>query len=258
MSGFRAYFDFKDTTCKTAKKAGDTIELSPDESRHLCGSLRAVAGDKVEIFDLQANIFACEILEANQKRAVVKIISKIDPPKQTSEVYIAQCMPKGKVFDDIIRQSVEIGASGVIALVSERSLVRFDDSADAEKKAQKWRTHVIEAVKQSANFSKFDIPAPVGFKQFISSAAEKFDILILASLMNNPRPILSVLKDEVTKNPTANTVCILIGPEGDMSAQEYQMAENCRFKSVTLGANVMKCDTAAICALSCTKAFFEA
>ena len=74
MAGFRAYCDFTSgTNFISLKNGAGKLELSPEESRHLCGSLRAVKTDAVEAFDLDGNIFACEISEASQKRAVLNI-----------------------------------------------------------------------------------------------------------------------------------------------------------------------------------------
>ena len=58
MAGFRAYFDFKNFT----EKLDGQITLSPEESRHLCGSLRAKVGDDVDAFDLNGNICKCKII----------------------------------------------------------------------------------------------------------------------------------------------------------------------------------------------------
>ncbi len=256
MAGFRAYCDFTSgTNFISLKNGAGKLELSPEESRHLCGSLRAVKTDAVEAFDLDGNIFACEISEASQKRAVLNILSKVERAKSDSQIYIAQCLPKSKAFEEIIRQSVEVGAAGIIPLLSEHTLVRFSDNIDAEKKLKKWRVHIIEAVKQSANFSSFELPPPQGFKDFLADSG-KFDILIAASLRQNSKPILETLSEASKHLIRPFKACILIGPEGDLTESEYDAAESAGFKPVTLGGNVMKCDTAALCALSCTVNFF--
>ena len=78
MAGFRAYFDFSQNT---DTQVGSLITLSQDESRHLCGSLRAKSGESVDIFDLNGNFRHCEIIDANQKRTQLKIIEKISVDK---------------------------------------------------------------------------------------------------------------------------------------------------------------------------------
>jgi len=241
MSGFRAFYDFSKNG---EPREGGRAELSAEESRHLCGSLRAVDGDRVDIFDLSGKVFECEICGASPKRALVKVLRRAPPAKPKFAVYLAQCLPKGKTFDDIIRQCVEIGAAGIFPLVSERTLVRIENSEKA-KKLEKWNSHVVEAVKQSANFSSFEMAEPESLKSFLESRTGGFGLKIAASLRAGTLPILEILREN-----DAESVCILVGPEGDLTEAEYDAAEKAGFLPATLGQNVMKCDTAAVFAMS--------
>ncbi len=252
MSGFRAYCGFSDFGGGENVGAGDIVRLDAAESRHLCGALRAREGDSADVFDLRGNVFACSIIGASQKSAALEARERIFPPEPSPKIFVAQCLPKSAAFDEIIRQSVELGASGIFPLVSGRTVVRIDP-AEAGKKARKWEDKCIEAVKQSANLSKFEMSAPVRFSDFLPLSG-RFDAKIVASLRKNARPVLGVMESELPSG--AERVCVLIGPEGDLTDAEYDEAERAGFLPVSLGENVMKCDTAAMCALSVTKAFF--
>ena len=239
MAGFRAYFDFQNFD-----KNIEQITLSSDESRHLCGSLRAKVDDHVDVFDLRGNICKCKILDANQKRTILTIQQKTPRPVRETEIYLLQCLPKGKTFDDIIRQSVELGVAGIYPIISQFSQVKIDNS-EAEKKRAKWQTQIIEAVKQSSNFSGFEIFTPITFKNLFSSLPN-FDLKIVASLQPNATRISTAFAN--IEKP--KSVAILIGPEGDLSPSEYQDANNANFKPITLGNNVLKSETAAISCVS--------
>ena len=239
MAGFRAYFDFGGGVPSVAA-------LSPDESRHLCGSLRARAGDAVDLFDLAGNVRHCTLVSPSQKRAELEVGEAVEVPAPEPRVYLAQSLPKGKTFDDIVRQSVEV-AAGVSPLLSERTQVKISDS---ERKSAKWTAHVVEAVKQSGNFVKFEMPEPRKISDFLSSA--DFDLKIVASLEDGSKPIAEILRAA----PRPKRVCVLVGPEGDLSPAEYALARGAGFLPATLGRNVMKCDTAALFALSAVSAFY--
>lgn len=253
MSGFRAYRDF---LVEDKHASGDVFTLSEDESRHLCGSLRARQGDSVDVFDLSGNVYSCRIVEVSQKRCVLEVEKKLGIAQSGVDVVLAQCLPKGKTFDEIIRQCVELGAAGIIPIVSEHSVFRVD-ADDMLRKAKKWEVKVIEAIKQSANFFSFKIFNPVSSEEFFSGEADKFDIKITASLQEGARPILDVLERSSAEGKLVKSACVLIGPEGDLSASEYARARECGFLPATLGKNVMKCDTAATCAISICEAFFN-
>ena len=239
MAGFRTYFDFN------SYNGENSIFLSEEESNHLCGSLRAKIGDNVDAFDLSGNIFKCEILTANKKRTNLKILEKIPPQEKSTEVYLLQCLPKGKTFDEIIRQAVEVGASGIYPIMSQFSQVRLDET-DAIKKQQKWISQVVEAIKQSSNFSGFEIFKPNSFNITIANMPN-FDLKIVASLQENSKRIADIFK---TLKSIPKKIAILIGPEGDMSTQEYKIASDYGFIPATLGKNVLKSETAALTAIS--------
>ncbi len=243
MSGFRAYYDFK-----LRLDVGDFAQLCEEESRHLCGALRARDGDMVDLFNLEGDFFHAEIIKADKKSTRVKLLSRIEVENVGTRVALAQCLPKGKTFDDILRQSVEVGASAIFPIMSRYSEVRLESRADIEKKTQKWRQKLIEAIKQSANFFPFEIREPTDFETFIINSKD-YDLKIVASLEPDSKPILNLMRQ-------AQSACILIGPEGDMSAQEYARAREAGFLPAKLGKNVMKSETAALCSLSVIKGYF--
>lgn len=249
MSGFRAYFE-----PSKPPVAGDIIELSEAESRHLCGSLRASNGDKATIFNLNGAIALCEISSVSKTHALLKVLCPCSNSDPKANISLAICLPASSVFDEILRQAVEIGASELIPLLSENSQVRLSGK-DAEKKMSKWRIKLIEAVKQSANFSPMNIRAISRIDSFLESSAGAFDAKFCASLQPNAKPILKSALDVIKS--AHDKVCVLIGPEGDLSEREYALADKAGFYPVSLGENVMKCDTACACALSILKAATE-
>ncbi len=252
MSGFRAYHNF----ANSAAQVGDTFELSADESRHLCGSLRAAENSAVDAFDLGGAIRRCRLERADGKRALLRVEQILPRPRRAADIYLLQCLPKGRTFDDIIRQSVELGAAGIVPIMSRFSQVRLDPS-EAERKREKWLTQVVEAVKQSSNFSGFEIAIPTKFDAALDFA-ENFDLKIVASLEPDAARISALFKSAAAAaTAPLRRVAVLIGPEGDMSADEYSAARSRGFKPMTLGDNVLKSETAAISAIAQIKAALD-
>ena len=114
------------------------------------------------------------------------------------------------------------------------------------KKTQKWKSQIVEAVKQSSNFSGFEIFTPNSFENTLK-AVEHFDLKIVASLQPQTKNIASIFK---MLNSAPKKIAILIGPEGDMSSEEYAMANQMQFQPATLGKNVLKSETASLTAIA--------
>lgn len=251
MSGFRAY-------CENLKDfaPGKELSLSAQESRHLCGSLRAKEGDEVDVFDLSGLVAKAVISKACAKSALLKLGGFSFFKNTSPRIILAQALPKGKTFDDIIALCVQIGVSAICPILSEHCVVKIGEG-EAKKKLEKWNLQLIEAVKQSANMSPIEIMEPMAFKDFLtySDSFESEGIVkCVASLEAcNPTPLLSALKSRAGR---AKGACVLIGCEGDFSKSEYEAAYAKGFVPVTLGKNVLKCEVAAAFSMSLCSAYF--
>ena len=236
MAGFRAYYE----DLRQAR-IGDTLRLSSDESRHLCGSLRAKDSDILAIFDLNGNAFEARMQKASAKSAEIVLLERIEIPQPKKRVTIAQCLPKGGTFETIIAQSVQLGITGIYPLISERTVVRLDQK-EVQKKHAKWTQNVVEAVKQSANMAALELASISTLDTFLQNIPAN-SLKIVASLeRDKSRPLLEIFNNA---GVGFDEICILIGPEGDLSAREYSAAYEAGFIAADLGANVMKSEVAA-------------
>jgi len=240
MAKFRSYFEFE-----KIDTLGSEIFLSDSESRHLVSARRAKLGDSVCVFDLQGNIFECIIVEANPKSTKLKIISKENRKSNSENIVLGIGIPK-KTFDDVLRQSVEVGVGKICPILSKNCEVKIANE-DLERKAQKWKSQIIEAVKQSGNLASFEVSQAQSLNAFFEQT-ENCDLKIIASLQEDALPIFKVLSD--SKILKEASVAVLVGPEGDFTNEEYALAKEQGFLPCTLGNNVMKSETAVLSALS--------
>lgn len=250
MSGFRAYFE----NVKSLRQ-NDEFFLSLEESRHLCGALRAKASELVDVFDMSGEVAHSQILSSSSKSAKLKVLDKSLVKKSETQIVLAQALPKGKTFDDIIAICVQIGVSKIIPIIAEHCVVKLDAS-DAKKKHIKWRQQLIESVKQSANMQAVEITELMSYDEFLNYSkifeSENVAKFVASLEAENPPPILSALK----ANSQKSGACVLIGCEGDFSKSEYKKAYENNFEPVSLGDNVLKSDIAAAFSMSVCSAFF--
>ena len=144
----------------------------------------------------------------------------------------------------IIQKATELGASRIAPLLSDRTVIQLDLS-DAEKKRQKWLEVAIEACKQCGQNRVPEIVAPRTPKAFFENQ-EQMELMLIASLQPDARPIKSVLADY----PPPRRVCVLIGPEGDFTPAELALAKSNGCRPITLGPIILRAETAALYCLS--------
>ncbi len=226
------------------------IRLDRDESHHLVTTNRARAGDTVVVFDGRGHEWVCECTDANRSAAMLKVRFAQRIPPLPYRITLAQALPKGKFMDAIVRMATEVGVATIAPLQSERTVVRIEDGA-AEHKLEKWEHAVIEAAKQSGNAWLPEIQPVQAVESFVANGARDHDLKLIASLQPGAQPLREILRrfqEEKGRAPTS--AAWMIGPEGDFTTAEMALARNHGFEPVTLGPLVLRCETAAIFALS--------
>jgi 16S rRNA (uracil1498-N3)-methyltransferase len=226
------------------------IHLDREESHHLVTTNRARVGDTVVVFDGRGNEWVCELRTADRTGAVLGVRFRQRLKPLPYRVTLAQALPKGKFMDSIVRMATEVGAATIVPLESERTVVRVDESG-SEHKQGKWEQVAVEAAKQCGNPWLPEIRPVQKVEPFVSSGARDHDLRLIASLQPGARSLREVLTQFRADKGRAPTSAVwMIGPEGDFTTAEMSLARNFGFEPVTLGPLVLRCETAAIYALS--------
>ena len=237
----------------SASPGATELTLPPAETHHLVTVNRARPGDPVIAFDGAGHEWTCLLDRVEGKKsAVLRVVRHERRAPLACAITLAQGLPKGSTMDDIVRQATELGAASIVPLASARSEVRLDDER-AAKKSDKWRTVAIEAAKQCGNPFLPAIAAVQGLDAFLAATlASATELRLVASLHPGALPLRSVLSSwrAAHEGRAPRSAACLIGPEGDLSAEEIERALAAGFVAVTLGPLVLRCDTAAACALS--------
>ena len=225
------------------------IVLSPGESHHLVAVNRARPGDTVTVFDGRGAEWICELVEADGRAARLKVRFAQRAKPLPYAITLGQALPKGGFMDAIVRKATELGAARIVPLESERTEVRLD-AERSDRKIEKWQVAALEAAKQCGNPWLPEIAPVRQAAAFIESAAG-YDLKLVASLRPGAQSLRSVLGAfRAAEGREPATALWLIGPEGDFTPAELNLAQGRGFAPITLGPLVLRCETAAIYALS--------
>lgn len=226
----------------------DAPVLEGDEAHHCLNVLRHAAGERIVVFDGQGNEATAQIESAGKRRAALKILHRAKSAPVACRLTLAQAVPKGKNMDLIIEKAVELGAAAVVPLLSERTVVQLDAEELAAKR-EKWQTVAREACKQCGQNWLPGVETPVSPRVFFEQHRPK-GLLLVASLQSDARPIRQTLADYAAQNGPVTDVTILVGPEGDFTPAEINLAKGHGCQPVTLGPIILRTETAAIYCLS--------
>lgn len=226
-----------------------SIPLSPEESHHLITVNRAEKGATVTAFDGQGREWICTLAAADRKAAILEVRFAQKARPLPYRITLGQALPKGGTMDDIVRKATEIGAARIVPLRSERTEVHLD-SDRSERKLEKWQTAALEAAKQCGNPWLPEIAPLQNASDFMASSSG-YDLKLIASLQPGARSLKSVLAAyREAQNRPPHRVLWLVGPEGDFTPAEMSQSKTFGFEPITLGPLVLRCETAAVYALS--------
>ena len=224
----------------------DRLALDAAETHHALDVLRMKAGDRATVFNGLGAEATVEFAAIERDQITLRKIGLAKTPPLSCRITLGQAVPKGKNMDLIVEKATELGAAEIAPLLSDRTVVRYED-AEAQNKRDKWQRVAIEAAKQCGQNWLPLVEKPQTPKAFFQ-AAPKYDLMLIASLLPDSRHIKTALRESGVKNPAS--VLILVGPEGDFTPAEVNLARNAGCRPVTLGPIILRTETAAIYCLS--------
>ena len=227
----------------------DALVLSGSEAHHARDVLRMERGNKLVVFNGLGREITAEVVDLSRDEIRLRKLHEAQAPPLKCRITLGQAIPKGKNMDLIVQKAVEIGASEIAPLISERTIVDLD-AKDGEQKRTKWQQVAIEAAKQCGQNWLPQVHTPRKLKDFFAGTLNS-DLQLIGSLQSDAQHLKNILADYASANAApARTVLMLIGPEGDFTPAELALAKSNGCRPITLGPIILRVETAAIYCLS--------
>lgn len=225
----------------------DVFQLDAEESRHLIKVLRKKIGDEVQVTNGKGQLLECEVNTENPKKAQLKVIRLVEKPKQRDyylHVYIAPTKTNDR-FEFFLEKATEIGIDEITPLVCEHS--------ERKKiKLVRYQKIIVSAMKQSLQFHLPKLNDLTLFSEAIQQSKIGENYVAHCEEEEQKKFLFSELDSTSDKQ-----INILIGPEGDFSPSEINLAKSYDFTPVSLGKNRLRTETAGIFAVQQVATKFE-
>lgn len=219
------------------------VELDENASRHLVKVLRLQAGRPLVLFDGHGGEYEAELVGAG-KRARVRVGAFRDENRESSlALTLAIGISRGDRFDWVIQKATELGVARIQPLFTERCEVKLSGER-LQKKLGHWQQIAISACEQCARNRVPEVLEPRKLPQFLEEAGGEGFKLVL-----HHRTEVSLRQLE-SERGRPESVLLLVGPEGGLSAAEIEAALQRDFAPLRLGPRVLRTETAPVAALS--------
>jgi len=219
------------------------IILDEDNSKHAIQVLRMKEGEKLNLTDGKGSLLTAEIIDDHKKHCEVQIIDSRFTSRVSRKITMAiSLLRNSSRFEWFLEKATEIGISEIIPLIC----VRTEKQKFREDRMQ---NILISAMLQSQQCWLPVLHKPVAYEllfrqQEIMNASQKF----IAHCIEDQKRNLADLVNE-----TLPSQIILIGPEGDFTGEEVQLAIKNHFDAVSLGETRLRAETAGVVAATILK-----
>jgi 16S rRNA (uracil1498-N3)-methyltransferase len=216
--------------------ATDSLVLNEETSKHIVQVLRMQNGELLQLTDGKGNLFTTEIIDNNRKRCAIKIIQTVNDQLPTANITIAISLIKNTTrFEWFLEKATEIGITEIIPLICTRT-------EKQHFRSERMQGILISAMLQSQQTFLPVLHEPKKLNEVIIRAIQQQKFIAHCEDENN--------KIELAAKPLnpSTSKLILIGPEGDFTKEEIQLALQNSFTPVALGNTRLRTETAGIAA----------
>ena len=240
---------------------GGICRLDHDESGHCIKVLRHRCGDEISVIDGRGTLYSCRITNDSHKGVEAMVLEEVSNwGSHPYHLHLAVCPTKNNDrYEWFAEKACEMGfdeLSPIIGDHSERKIL----------KTQRVEKILVSAAKQSLKASVPVVNEPISVKEFIKqngagAACEQSISLCSASCSTDSEQPLRLIAycfedeniprrsiKEVLNSYKGSEIIVMIGPEGDFSKEEADLALASGFIPVHLGDSRLRTETAALTA----------
>ena len=212
------------------------IELGKDQSHYISNVMRLKSGDELLLFNGIDGEFLGKVAGSEKKQTIIQVHAKQRDQSKPSNISLAFCPLKGQRLDFLIQKCTEVGLKSFIPVISDHTIVRNVNENRLSK-------IIIESSEQSDQLNIPQIVSALNLEEFLHSL-KKEDVVLFGDISSKNNDLTQLIEDK-SKN-----YILFIGPEGDFSPKEREIIlKNVKFKSFSLGKNILRSETAAIAGL---------
>lgn len=221
---------------------GGIVRLNQDESGHCIKVLRHKCGDEISVIDGCGTLYKCRITSDSHKEVEAIVLeSQCDWGGHPYSLHLAVCPTKNNDrYEWFAEKSCEIGFDTLSPVIGDHSERRV-------LKTQRVEKILVSAAKQSLKAAVPLVNEPVSVKEFIKSTSGAEGLKMIAYCFEDERVPRRSIR-EILEGYDGDEITVMIGPEGDFSKEEAEMALAAGFIPVHLGQSRLRTETAALTA----------
>jgi len=224
----------------TPLQSGSTAALTGSAARHLAKALRMQVGDAVTLFDGSGFEYPSIISAVSKSEVLLNAGPRHDPGTESPlNLELWQGISKGTRMDTVIQKATELGVQRIKPIFTAHGVVKLD-AVRRGTRTERWQEIAVSACEQSGRVVIPEILLPEKLEQALRKRPSGVKVMMLVP---GHHQALALSADE-------SAAILIIGPEGGFSSAEEELATAHGVIKVSMGARVLRTETAPLAALS--------
>ena len=217
---------------------GQDVTLDVRRSHYICNVMRLQEGELINCFNGRDGEFECRLSVVHKKESVLTVLRQTRKMTEVPDVWLLFAPVKKDCTDFIVEKAVELGARKICPVITRHTI-------NKETRLERFCAQAIEAAEQCRRVEVPEVLPPVSLEKLLSGWDKKRRLFFMDET-GNGLPATDVF----CRNKGVASA-ILVGPEGGFSTEELTMLRQSDFaEAVSLGARILRAETAAAAALS--------
>ena len=221
----------------------NVVDIGDREAHYLGHVLRLKRGDRIVVFNGRGDERLAAITSLARRRPELAIVADLEPLAEPRlDLVLIQALVKSEAMDAIVQKAAELGVRKLVAVKTDFSVIKLNDERAARRVAH-WNKVAQSACEQSGRHRPPEIGVAGSLAKGLDGLRQRGVRIVCQP--GSKSPIAGLDRE-------AESVSVLVGPEGGFSAADLATIDAAGFSHVALGPRVLRADTAAIAA--CTLA----
>lgn len=220
--------------------SGNRASLVGEHAAHLARVLRAQVGQE---FDIAADgvVRRGRVVSVDGQRVEFELGKEVETAP-LGQVTLALAIFKFDRMEWAIEKCAELGAARIVPFAAKRTDAHL--AAAAAKRVERWRRIAREASEQARRAAPPEIADPLKLREVLALEGEQRIVLSEVETGASLRELCGAGR------AGCGPLVLAVGPEGGWTNEELQAFTSAGWKSASLGATVLRAETAAIAALA--------
>jgi 16S rRNA (uracil1498-N3)-methyltransferase len=227
--------------CPVPLATGQTLSLPPGAARHV-QVLRLQPGGVITLFNGEGGEFEATVTRMGRSDVDVEVGKHHAIEREVQRaIHLLAGITANERMDWLVEKATELGVASLTPLLAERSVLKLKGER-ADKKLAHWQGVAVAAAEQCGRNRVPVIHPAATLSDWLARATVQGRRCVL-SLAQGTRPLAEAAGAD-------EPLVVLSGPEGGLSPAEEALALSAGFVPVTLGARVLRAETAPLAVLA--------